>query len=130
MVEDLLKRFTSTTIKREVNFQDITLALETNSIALADRLTASSATHAQGSSRKIVTWRVVAETDSLPTAIGNSFTRLNADGLSFVSFGLRGFLAYDRQERTGIAFIPEDVANNESLFRTIFLPCLSSVMKD
>jgi len=129
LVEDLIRRFTPTPIKKQLNLEGTTVALETNSAALAARLPASPAGPVTNFSKEAVTWRVVAETDTPATDILNSCTRLTSDGMAFVSVGLQGFFAYDRHLRTGIAFIPEDVVNNESLFQTVFLPSLVSVMK-
>ena len=129
MVEDLLRRFTPTTIKKQVNFEGTTLALETNCLAVGDRFATSLPAPRQHSSKGTVSWRVVAEADTSANEFASSFTRLQADGMAFISLGLQGFLAYDRQARVGIAFIPEDVANDETLFRTVFLPCLASIMQ-
>ena len=129
MVEDLLRRFTPTTIKKQVDFEGKPFALETNYLAVADRFAASLSTPPSNSSQGTVSWRVVAEADTSANEFASPFTRLQADGMAFISLGLQGFLAYDRQARIGIAFIPEDVANDENLFRTVFIPCLASIMQ-
>jgi hypothetical protein len=116
-------------MKKLVNFEGVTVALETNSTAVADRFAASLATPPSNSSQGIVSWRIVAEADTSANEFASPFTHLQADGMAFISLGLQGFLAYDRQARIGIAFIPEDVANDETLFRTVFLPCLASIMQ-
>jgi hypothetical protein len=129
---DLLKRFTPTPIENMFDLRGATVKLETNSQVLADRLLCSLRRRvSETSTVPDFVWRIVVEPDGEFEVRGMaSDHRLSHQGLSFVTIGQKSFLASDLQTREGVAFISENIASNETLFRQYFLPELIALVKE
>ena len=128
---DLVKRFTLTPHEGSVILSGTTFRLATNSRLLMDRLQCIETTSIPSSrtlSKSV--WRIVSEPDEHLVQESESapLHRVSDDGLSFVSMGQCGFFAYDQRVGTGIAFIAESFVRDEGLFRSHFLPALTSLL--
>lgn len=112
MRPDFLRWATPTPLTAAFSFMDCTVRLETDSVAVRDRVCcALTERNATENARHDFLWRLVAEPDSgsgiLPEAISWS------DGeLSLISIGQRSFVALDAHARHAIGFIEESLCKD------------------
>ncbi len=125
---DLLRRFTSTPLVSDLAVMGRVIRLQTNKLAIL-----KAARHAfvcyQDAPLKPTEflWRIVGEGNHNCKAAWPEMTAMGLGGLHFVNFGQRGFLAADLEAQEAVAFLAEDLVQDEAGFKWPFLATLFSL---
>lgn len=129
--QDPLCRFTATPLTTDLQAMGRTVRLETNSatvlarmVGLFERYGRAPVTPRKPVRRPDFLWRIVGETNSDLKPPWPKMTAFSDDGLRYVNFGQRNFLAVDLEAREAVAFLSEELANDELGFSSIFASTL------
>jgi hypothetical protein len=102
-----------------------TIRLETNSSAVLnwtqrvlERYGRSPGGHSE------FVWRIVTEACAEPMRSWPKIAAFSEEGLRFVSIGQRSFFAVDLNALEAVGFLPEELANDEAGFASVFLATL------
>jgi hypothetical protein len=119
---DPLCRFTPTPLAVHLPVMGRTIRLETNSAAVLSHTQQLFRRYAgQEPTEPGFLWRIVSERDAGAIPSWPEVAVFSDDGLRYVSFGHRSFLAVDLTSREAIGFLPETLANDEAGFSAPFL---------
>ena len=130
---DLVNRFALTHLQRRFNVSGSAISLATNCPDLLSQM-ANLATECEQAVVGLseCSWRIVIEpeTDETLESVAFGCRYVSDDGISFVTIGQRGFLAYDERTRKGISFVSERLIRNRTLFTESFLPSFLSLLPE
>ena len=119
---DPLRRFLPTSLAANFPVMGRTIRLETNSATVLGHTQRLFEPYAgQAPAQPDFLWRIVGEGDTAATPPWPEVAVFSDDGLRYVSFGHRSFLAVDLEAREAVAFLAEGLANEESGFNTPFV---------
>ena len=114
---DLLRRFTPTPLKTEVNLEIANVVLETNDLSFLPSMSRLSAAEI---STKSCSWKIVRDVDARGTTIEASIVM--AGNLIVYSMGPACLIGADRERSEILAFIGRDVDTHS--FQEAILPAL------
>lgn len=119
---DPLRRFTPTPLVADLRVMGRTVRLETNSSVVLNQTRRLFACYgAPLSGHPEFLWRVVSESAAGLKPPWPDMTAFSAEGLRFVNFGQRSFLAFDLEGREAVGFLAEELAKDETGFTNPFL---------
>ncbi len=119
---DPLRRFTPTPLAANLPAMGRTIRLETNSPTVLSQTRRLFERYAgQAPSQPEFLWRIVSEADPAVTPPWPEVSAFSDEGLRYVSFGHRSFLAVDLEAREGVGFLAEGLAQDEPGFSCPFL---------
>jgi hypothetical protein len=119
---DPLRRFLPTSLAANFPVMGRTIRFETNSATVLGHTRRLFERYAgQALARPDFLWRIVSEADPAVTPPWPEVAVFSENGLRYVSFGHRSFLAVDLESRQAIGFLPEGLANDEAGFSAPFL---------
>jgi hypothetical protein len=130
---DLVSRFALTPIENTFSLAGKVISFATNSPDLWSRIADLAPECRKADVGKPgCSWRIVIEPEADEVLESLSLTSgyIGDEGISFVSFGRRSFLAYDEQTRKGISFVSEGLIRDPIFFANIFLPCFLSLLPE
>jgi len=125
-------RFRPMPLEMTLEIDGIVVDVATDSQILLDRLQSRCPLSGRRSAESSCAWKIVIEPsqESLSEVGGLTPHGLRHGGLAYLAIGGGGFLAYDREAREGISFVPETIVQDEGAFVRYFLPALARLMKE
>ncbi|MGH9494882.1 MAG: hypothetical protein ACRD3B_07800 [Candidatus Sulfotelmatobacter sp.] len=115
---DLLRRFTATPHSLDLRLMGRTIRLETNNPALLDLALECFRRQQHGEPRAPeFRWRIVCESDPRAQTTDVLLSAFSDSGIRYVSFGQRGFLAVDIENREAVGFLSDAYLKDEPRFR-------------
>lgn len=122
---DPLRRFTSTPLTRDLPVMGRVVRLETNSGLVLNQACRAFRRYPgpSGASPQFV-WKIVTEPDGAGGPPWPEMTAFSNQALRQVNLGRRSFIAVDLEAREAVAFIRENLAQDEAGFVSIFLSAI------
>jgi hypothetical protein len=125
---DLLRRFTPTSLVAHTRVMERTIRLESNSPIVIEYTRRALGTIGEAPAGKAdCLWRVVTEAGFDFKATWPEMIAFSNQDLVFINLEQRGFLAADLGTREAVAFVAEELVNDELGFRRPFLAMLFSI---
>ncbi|HEX5413013.1 MAG TPA: hypothetical protein VFZ27_14275 [Terriglobia bacterium] len=120
--EDPLRRFRETPLNYEASLMGRHIRVETNSpVVLNNAEKFLNCFEGASNTPSQFLWRIVMEPASGSEATWPQMAAFSVNSLRYINLGQRSFIAVDHDARQAVGVIPEDLANDETGFSSVYL---------
>ena len=130
LLEDLLHRQIPTPFEADYLLGEFSIRVSTNSRDVLRHLSQVLPSVLPGPDKRIFGWRIVVETASTAPAWRKARypSYFSHNGLSFLSLGRAGFVAFDCDAFSGVAFLSTEQLDDGSILQDYALPNLKAAL--